>query len=176
VREVHAKLDRTELLLVYIFLSFCLLAHTKSIRFQLLSFIVSQDVVFMSWSKETAHECMPAGGIQSLPKVNFPGGCLLGCSAGMMNTARIKGTHTAMKSGMLAADAAFREIVLAGEDSQAPLHMNGYARQFEGSWVHHELTQACFNQSAGVSMHLTLLISPKAPTFLSSVVHIKYKT
>jgi electron-transferring-flavoprotein dehydrogenase len=59
-----------------------------------------------------------------------------------MNVPRIKGTHTAMKSGMLAADAAFREIVLGTEDSQAPLHMNGYARQLEGSWVFHELTQA----------------------------------
>lgn len=62
-----------------------------------------------------------------------------------MNVPRIKGTHTAMKSGMLAADAAFREIVLAGDDTQAPLHMNGYARQLEGSWVNHELTQARFH-------------------------------
>ena len=58
-----------------------------------------------------------------------------------MNVPRIKGTHTAMKSGMLAADAAFREMVLGDEGSTAALHMNGYARQLEGSWVHHELTQ-----------------------------------
>lgn len=88
-------------------------------------------------------DSMHAGGIQSLPKINFPGGCLLGCSAGLMNVPRIKGTHTAMKSGILAADAAFREIMLSDEGSQAALHMNGYARLLEGSWIHHELTQAC---------------------------------
>ena len=44
------------------------------------------------------------GGFQSIPKLTFPGGCLIGCSAGFMNVPKIKGTHTAMKSAMLAAE------------------------------------------------------------------------
>ena len=47
------------------------------------------------------------GGIQSLPKMSFPGGLLIGCNAGTMNYPKIKGTHTAMKSGMLAAETIF---------------------------------------------------------------------
>src|SRR5688572_28914128 len=50
------------------------------------------------------------GGYQSIPKLAFPGGALIGCSAGFVNVPRIKGTHTAMKSAMLAADAAFDAI------------------------------------------------------------------
>ena len=47
------------------------------------------------------------GGFQSIPKLTFPGGCLVGCTAGFLNVPKIKGTHTAMKSGMLAAEAVF---------------------------------------------------------------------
>src|SRR5690606_11330818 len=50
------------------------------------------------------------GGIQSLPKLIFPGGALVGCAAGMVNVPRIKGSHNAIKSGMLAAEAAFAAI------------------------------------------------------------------
>lgn len=48
--------------------------------------------------------------MQTLPKLSFPGGCLVGCSPGFMNVAKIKGTHTAMKSGMIAADAVYKAI------------------------------------------------------------------
>lgn len=47
---------------------------------------------------------------QSLPKLTFPGGCLIGCSPGFMNVPKIKGTHNAMKSGMLAAEAVFQTL------------------------------------------------------------------
>jgi len=47
------------------------------------------------------------GGYQSIPKLHFPGGILIGCSAGFMNVPKIKGTHTAMKSGMVAAESIF---------------------------------------------------------------------
>ena len=47
------------------------------------------------------------GGIQSIPKLTFPGGCLIGCSPGFLNVPKIKGTHNAMKSGILAAEAIF---------------------------------------------------------------------
>lgn len=50
------------------------------------------------------------GGFQAIPKLTFPGGCLIGCTAGFLNVPKIKGTHNAMKSGMLAAEAAFKEL------------------------------------------------------------------
>ena len=51
------------------------------------------------------------GGFQSLPKLSFPGGAILGCDAGTLNTPKIKGTHTAMKSGMIASDLVFKELI-----------------------------------------------------------------
>lgn len=54
------------------------------------------------------------GGYHSLPKLTFPGGALVGCSAGFLNAVKIKGTHTAMKSGMLAAEACF-DVLKVGE-------------------------------------------------------------
>lgn len=50
------------------------------------------------------------GGFQSIPKLSFPGGCLVGCSAGFLNVPKIKGTHNAMKSGMLAAESAYEAV------------------------------------------------------------------
>jgi electron-transferring-flavoprotein dehydrogenase len=47
------------------------------------------------------------GGLQAIPKLTFPGGCLIGCTAGFLNVPKIKGTHTAMKSGMLAAETVY---------------------------------------------------------------------
>jgi len=79
------------------------------------------------------------GGIQSLPKLIFPGGVLVGCEAGTLNTPKIKGSHTAMKSGMLAADAAFE--ALAGEAAGGD-ELIGYADAFKNSWVHEELYKA----------------------------------
>ena len=79
-----------------------------------------------------------AGGINSLPKLTFPGGCLIGCDAGFLNASRIKGTHAAMKSGMLAADAAF-EAVGAGRSGD---ELADYVRDFEASWLRDELYRA----------------------------------
>ena len=75
------------------------------------------------------------GGWQSLPRLAFPGGVLVGDAAGFLNAARSKGIHTAMKSGMLAADAAFAR--LAGNGSSAPL--DDYADAVAGSWLGSEL-------------------------------------
>jgi electron-transferring-flavoprotein dehydrogenase len=74
------------------------------------------------------------GGLQSLPKLTFPGGALLGDSAGFLNVPKIKGTHTAMKSGMLAADAVFTALS-AGSTEE----LHGYTKSFKKSWVHKEL-------------------------------------
>ncbi len=76
-----------------------------------------------------------AGGLQSLPKLTFPGGVLIGCDAGFLNTSRIKGSHTAMKTGMLAADAAFEALGLGRQFDE----LNSYPAAFEKSWLHEEL-------------------------------------
>ncbi|QDC37157.1 electron transfer flavoprotein-ubiquinone oxidoreductase [Sphingobium fuliginis] len=75
------------------------------------------------------------GGWQSIPKLAFPGGALIGCSAGFVNVPRIKGTHTAMKSGMLAAEAAFAAI--RAERSSDVL--GDYEGNLRSSWIATEL-------------------------------------
>ena len=75
------------------------------------------------------------GGLQSIPKLHFPGGVLLGDSAGFLNVPRIKGTHNAMKSGMMAAEAAAAAL----KAGRAGDELVGYATAFEGSWVKKEL-------------------------------------
>ena len=76
------------------------------------------------------------GGLNSLPKMNFPGGLLIGCDAGTLNSVKIKGNHTAMKSGMLAAEAVV-EALAQGE--AAPADLLSYADKVEASWMHEEL-------------------------------------
>ena len=75
------------------------------------------------------------GGWQSVPKLTFPGGALIGCSAGFVNVPRIKGSHTAMKSGMLAAEAAFAAVQA---DRQAD-ELFAYPEALDKSWVAKEL-------------------------------------
>ena len=79
------------------------------------------------------------GGLQALPKLVFPGGALIGCSAGFLNVPKIKGSHNAMKTGMLAAEAAF-EALRSGAAGDGLLA--DYPRKFEASWVHDELYRA----------------------------------
>lgn len=80
------------------------------------------------------------GGLQSVPKLHFPGGALIGCSAGFVNVAKIKGTHNAMKSGMLAAESAF-EAIAASENSASdePTDMSKYEESLKQSWVWSDL-------------------------------------
>ncbi|WP_295546883.1 electron transfer flavoprotein-ubiquinone oxidoreductase [uncultured Pseudacidovorax sp.] len=79
-----------------------------------------------------------AGGLLSLPKTVFPGGALIGCEAGYLNASRIKGSHAAIKTGMLAADAAF-DAVQAGRQFD---ELSAYPEAFEKSWLHTELYKA----------------------------------
>ena len=97
-----------------------------------------------------------AGGLQSLPKLTFPGGALIGCDAGFLNASRIKGSHAAMKSGMLAAEAAF-DAIGAG---RAQDELNAYSTNFEKSWLHEELHVARnFKPAMGKGLYLgTLLV------------------
>ena len=79
-----------------------------------------------------------AGGLLSLPKLVFPGGALVGCEAGTLNAARIKGSHAAIKTGMLAAEAAFGAVT-AGRQHDV---LNAYPAAFETSWLKAELDQS----------------------------------
>ena len=79
-----------------------------------------------------------AGGLLSLPKTVFPGGALVGCDAGYLNASRIKGSHAAIKTGMLAAEAAYDAIV-AGRSGD---ELSAYPEAFEASWLHTELNKA----------------------------------
>jgi electron-transferring-flavoprotein dehydrogenase len=79
-----------------------------------------------------------AGGLLSLPKLVFPGGALIGCEAGTLNAARIKGSHAAIKTGMLAAEAAF-DAIDAGRSGD---ELSAYPQTFENSWLYEELQGA----------------------------------
>jgi electron-transferring-flavoprotein dehydrogenase len=76
-----------------------------------------------------------AGGLLSLPKLVFPGGALVGCEAGTLNAARIKGSHAAIKTGMLAAEAAFAALA----NGRSGDELAAYPAAFETSWLHAEL-------------------------------------
>ncbi|WP_082805211.1 electron transfer flavoprotein-ubiquinone oxidoreductase [Pseudomonas sp. BMS12] len=87
------------------------------------------------------------GGLNSLPKMVFPGGALIGCDLGTLNFAKIKGSHTAMKSGMLAADAV-ADVLLA--DGQGGDLLTGYVDGFKASWLYDELFRS---RNFGAALH-----------------------
>ncbi|KAF8839455.1 hypothetical protein BDN67DRAFT_953472 [Paxillus ammoniavirescens] len=96
------------------------------------------------------------GGLQSVPQLNFPGGALIGCSAGFVNIAKIKGTHNAMKSGMLAAEAA-ADVLTESSDGErnASSNMSKYNAALRDSWVWSDLNEvrnlrASFNTPLGL--------------------------
>jgi electron-transferring-flavoprotein dehydrogenase len=95
---------------------------------------------FFEGGKRVAYgaRAIAAGGLQSLPKLVFPGGALIGDNAGFLNASRIKGSHAAIKSGMLAADAAYAAVTAgrAGDELAA------YPKAFESSWLFDELYKA----------------------------------
>lgn len=76
------------------------------------------------------------GGFQCIPKLTFPGGCLIGCAPGFMNVPKIKGTHTAMKSGMLAAESIFDAIQSGASAGLEPVQ---YSERLKESWIWSEL-------------------------------------
>jgi electron-transferring-flavoprotein dehydrogenase len=93
--------------------------------------------------------CLNEGGYHSIPKLTFPGGVLVGCSAGFLNSVKIKGTHTAMKSGMLAAEEIYKSLAAsphppvaeAGEvnSEEAAIEVVNYEKAIYNSWVIDEL-------------------------------------
>ena len=86
------------------------------------------------------------GGYNSLPKMSFPGGLLLGCDAGTMNSSKIKGSHTAMKSGLLGAEAVFEAL----KNGQSGEEITSFADRFEKSWLYKELYD---ERNFGPAMH-----------------------
>ena len=76
------------------------------------------------------------GGFQSVPHLTFRGGALIGCAAGFMNVPKVKGTHTAMKSGMLAAEAVFEAL---SAEPESPVEAASFGDKYKASWVHEEL-------------------------------------
>lgn len=87
---------------------------------------------------EYGARALAAGGLQALPELAFPGGALIGCNAGFMNGARLKGIHTAIKSGVLAAEAAFETLSAARKTNL----FQAYSRLFAQSWLFDELYRA----------------------------------
>jgi electron-transferring-flavoprotein dehydrogenase len=79
------------------------------------------------------------GGLQSWPELVFPGGALIGCSAGMVNVPRIKGSHNAMKSGMLAAEAVVEALNNQVDDHPLPPLLHNYINALQNSWVWQDL-------------------------------------
>jgi len=86
------------------------------------------------------------GGLNSLPKMSFPGGILVGCDAGTLNFAKIKGNHTAMKSGMLAAETIFAAL----QQDKAGTDLTEFAEHFAQSWLFDELFRS---RNFGPAMH-----------------------
>ncbi len=86
------------------------------------------------------------GGLHALPKMSMPGALLAGCDAGTLNFSKIKGTHTAMKSGMLAAETVFAAL----DDDRADRELAGYDAAFKASWVYDELYRS---RNFGAALH-----------------------
>ena len=87
------------------------------------------------------------GGLNSLPKMSFPGGLLIGCDAGTLNFAKIKGNHTAMKSGMLAAESVFAALKQGDEGGK---DLTSFGDTFAQSWLYDELYRS---RNFGPAMH-----------------------
>ena len=95
---------------------------------------------FFEGGKRVAYgaRAITAGGLNCLPKLTFPGGVLLGCDAGTLNASRIKGSHAAMKTGMMAAQAAFDAV----QAERTGDELTAYSEAFEASWLREELHRA----------------------------------
>lgn len=104
------------------------------------------------------------GGLNSLPKTTFPGGCLIGDDAGYLNFAKIKGSHTAMKSGMVCAEAVF-EALQDGREGHD--EVTAYPEKFQNSWLYEELHRY---RNFGPAMHRLGFLMGAAFNFLDQNV------
>ena len=103
---------------------------------------------YLSGGKRIAYgaRAVNKGGLQSLPELCFPGGVLVGCDAGFLNGAKIKGAHTAIKSGMLAAESIYAAIAGGSQHTQ----LDAYASAVRSSWIYDELYRA---RNFGPALH-----------------------
>lgn len=104
------------------------------------------------------------GGFQAVPKLTFPGGMLSGCDAGFMNFPRIKGSHTAMKTGMLAGESVFEALKAGSEGGE---ELTGYTEKYEKSWVYEELYAA---RNVAPAMHKFGMMIGSAYTFIDQTI------
>lgn len=81
------------------------------------------------------------GGLQSLPKLHFPGGALIGDTAGFLNVFKIKGIHNAIKSGMLCAESVFENLEKQEEGDTSAIHPASYEDKFKNSWLYQDIWQ-----------------------------------
>jgi len=124
------------------------------------------------------------GGYHAIPKLTFPGGAILGCSAGFLNSVKIKGSHTAIKSGIVAAEAVHELLQQQAEDDLTP-QVSTFQSKMEDSWVYEELKEVrnchgCFEHGllpgliyAGAS---TFLLKGKEPWTFHNKKHDHEKT
>ena len=104
------------------------------------------------------------GGLNCLPKMTFPGGLLIGCDAGTLNFAKIKGLHTAMKSGLVAAEAVF-EAIKGGDEGGAEL--TAFTEKWEASWAWAELKESA---SFGPAIHKYGTVGGGAYNFVNQLL------
>lgn len=104
------------------------------------------------------------GGFNCLPKMTFPGGLLIGCNAGTLNFAKIKGLHTAMKSGMVAAESVFEAIKGGDEGGQ---ELANFTSKWEASWAYQELKESA---SFGPAIHKYGTVGGGAYNFVNQLL------
>ena len=104
------------------------------------------------------------GGFNCLPKMTFPGGLLIGCDAGTLNFAKIKGLHTAMKSGMVAAESVFEAIKDGDEGGQ---ELASFTSKWEASWAYQELKESA---SFGPAIHKYGTVGGGAYNFVNQLL------
>ncbi len=104
------------------------------------------------------------GGLNCLPKMTFPGGLLIGCDAGTLNFAKIKGLHTAMKSGLVAAEAVFEALK---EGDEGGRELTSFTEKWEASWAYQELDES---RSFGPAIHKYGTVGGGAYNFLDQLL------
>ena len=109
-----------------------------------------QKHLFNHFSFSYGARALNEGGFQCIPKLTFPGGCMVGCAPGFMNVPKIKGTHTAMKSGMLAAEAIYEAIEKGETETGKTLTMFALIHP-------HTFLQSCnLDENEGFFLHLSI--------------------
>ena len=102
-------------------------------------FYLSHSLIFFFSFFLSGARALSEGGLQSLPKLHFPGGALIGDTAGFLNVMKIKGIHNAIKSGMLCAESVFENLEKQEEGDVSPIHPASYEDKFKNSWLYQDI-------------------------------------